>query len=188
MRTHEPGCRAPHQASFHESRPVGFHVSRLRVPLARQGRHAPCALASWRPATPDRLRCAVLAPAPGNSARATGDSHHERQIACFARTSHLPGLRRCLRYGQHSARQAHAREPGALHHDGLGLCAGYQQLCNDGFVALVECDPERNGAPAAADRVKPEQAYRTGYVAHLKREAPRGGHVMRSVDNKNDSH
>ena len=49
---------------------VPFTVSRRS---RRQGRRAPCALASWRPsATPDCLRCAVLPPVPGNSARATG--------------------------------------------------------------------------------------------------------------------
>ena len=41
--------------------------------LAVKGGARLCALASWRPsATPDCLRCAVLATVPGNSARATG--------------------------------------------------------------------------------------------------------------------
>src|SRR5690606_1903546 len=97
---------------------VPFTVSRRS---RRQGLRAPCALASWRPsATPDCLRCAVLATAPGNSARVTGDRHHERQIACFAGTPCLPGLRRGLRYGQPPSRQAPAPESGALHDDGLG--------------------------------------------------------------------
>lgn len=53
---------------------------------------------------------------------------------------------------------------------GWGLCAGHQQLSDDGFVALVECDPQRSGSPAGGDRLKPEQAYRTGRVAHIRRE------------------
>ena len=51
---------------------------------------------------------------------------------------------------------------------GWGLCPEHQKLSDDGFVALVECDPQRSGLPR--DRLKPEQAYRTGRVAHLKRE------------------
>ena len=53
---------------------------------------------------------------------------------------------------------------------GWGLCAEHQRLFSDGFVALVECDPQRSGKPSGADRLKPEQAYRTGRLAHLKRE------------------
>ncbi|EMM5787315.1 ATPase [Pseudomonas aeruginosa] len=53
---------------------------------------------------------------------------------------------------------------------GWGLCAEHQKLSDDGFVALVECDPERSGSPAGDGRVKPEQAYRTGRLAHLKRK------------------
>lgn len=53
---------------------------------------------------------------------------------------------------------------------GWGLCAEHQRLFDDGFVALIECDPQRSN-PSGADRIKPEQAYRTGQVAHLKREA-----------------
>jgi len=54
---------------------------------------------------------------------------------------------------------------------GWGLCAEHQKMADDGFVALVECDPSRNGLPSDGDRVKPETAYRTGRVAHLKRDA-----------------
>lgn len=53
---------------------------------------------------------------------------------------------------------------------GWGLCPEHQELADDGFVALVECDPQRSGAAAGAARMKPEQAYRTGRLAHLKRE------------------
>ncbi|ODU42428.1 MAG: ATPase [Thiobacillus sp. SCN 63-374] len=54
---------------------------------------------------------------------------------------------------------------------GWGLCPEHQKLSDDGFVALVECDPQHSGSPAGGGRVKPEQAYRTGRLAHLKREA-----------------
>jgi hypothetical protein len=53
---------------------------------------------------------------------------------------------------------------------GWGLCPEHQKLFDDGFVALVECDPQRSGSPAGG-RMKPEQAYRTGRVAHLRRTA-----------------
>ena len=53
---------------------------------------------------------------------------------------------------------------------GWGLCAEHQKLSDDGFVALIECDPQRIGLPAGGENVKPEQAYRTGRLAHLKRE------------------
>ena len=54
---------------------------------------------------------------------------------------------------------------------GWGLCPEHQTLFDDGFVALVECDPKRSGAPSSAGRMNPGQAYRTGRCAHLKREA-----------------
>lgn len=54
---------------------------------------------------------------------------------------------------------------------GWGLCPEHQRLFDEGFVALVECDPARSGQPSSADRLKPEQAYRTGRIAHLKRDS-----------------
>ncbi|HBO0859775.1 ATPase [Pseudomonas aeruginosa] len=51
---------------------------------------------------------------------------------------------------------------------GWGLCPTHQRLYSEGFVALVECDPQRSGSPH--DRLKLEQVYRTGRLAHLKRE------------------
>jgi hypothetical protein len=53
---------------------------------------------------------------------------------------------------------------------GWGLCPEHQRLFDNGFVALVECDPAKSGHPSSADRLKPDQAYRTGRVAHLKRD------------------
>ena len=52
---------------------------------------------------------------------------------------------------------------------GWGLCVENQKLADDGFVALVECDPRRSGSPASNGNLKPEQAYRTGRLAHLRR-------------------
>lgn len=53
---------------------------------------------------------------------------------------------------------------------GWGLCAEHQKLFDDGYVALVECDPQRSGLSAGGECLKPGQAYRTGRVAHMKRE------------------
>ncbi|SFN99786.1 hypothetical protein SAMN05443579_101213 [Variovorax sp. PDC80] len=50
---------------------------------------------------------------------------------------------------------------------GWGLCAEHQKLADEGFVALVECDPQRS--ESSGGRLKPEQAYRTGRLAHIKR-------------------
>lgn len=54
---------------------------------------------------------------------------------------------------------------------GWGLCADHQKLFDEGFVALIECDPLRSGAPEADGNLKPERAYRTGRLAHLSRES-----------------
>jgi hypothetical protein len=53
---------------------------------------------------------------------------------------------------------------------GWGLCAEHERLYSEGFVALVECDPQRSGASSSDGRMKPDQAFRTGRLAHLKRE------------------
>ncbi|WP_423173002.1 MULTISPECIES: ATPase [unclassified Stenotrophomonas maltophilia group] len=49
-----------------------------------------------------------------------------------------------------------------------GLCTEHQKLSDDGFVALVECDPQRSGSQASG-RMKPEQAYRMGRLDYLRR-------------------
>ncbi len=51
---------------------------------------------------------------------------------------------------------------------GWGLCPEHLKLYEDGYVALVECG---NGKPSIGDRLKPEDALRTGDFAHLKRDA-----------------
>lgn len=53
---------------------------------------------------------------------------------------------------------------------GWGLCPEHQKLSDDGFVALVECDPQRSGSSSGDGHMKPEQAWRTGRLAHLKRD------------------
>lgn len=53
---------------------------------------------------------------------------------------------------------------------GWNLCTEHRKLFDDGFVALIECDPKRSGSPSSNDRLRPEQVYRTGKLAHLKRE------------------
>lgn len=53
---------------------------------------------------------------------------------------------------------------------GWGLCAEHQRLFDAGFVALVECDPQRSGSIGDGCHMRPEQAYRTGRLAHLKRD------------------
>lgn len=53
---------------------------------------------------------------------------------------------------------------------GWGLCPEHREMHENGFIALIECDPAKSGDPAAGAMVKPEDAYRTGAVAHMKRE------------------
>jgi hypothetical protein len=59
----------------------------------------------------------------------------------------------------------------AKHHDDGGDWSRHQRLFTEGFVALVECDPRRSGMPSGSGLMKPDQAYRTGRLAHLKRDA-----------------
>lgn len=54
---------------------------------------------------------------------------------------------------------------------GWGLCPEHRCLHDEGFVALVECDPQKSGHPSAGATIKPEDAYRTGLIAHVRREA-----------------
>jgi len=53
---------------------------------------------------------------------------------------------------------------------GWGLCAERCRFFEEGFVTLIECDPQRSGVPAEQDPMRPEQAWRTGQLAHLKCE------------------
>jgi hypothetical protein len=52
----------------------------------------------------------------------------------------------------------------------LGLCPEHQRMKDEGFVALVEIDPEKSGISEATEQIDdPHNAYRTGIVAHVKR-------------------
>lgn len=47
---------------------------------------------------------------------------------------------------------------------GWGLCPEHQKLHDDGYVALVEIDPDRSPLPC-----KPDNVYRLGGIAHVRR-------------------
>jgi hypothetical protein len=51
---------------------------------------------------------------------------------------------------------------------GWGLCPEHQKKFDEGYVALIECDPQRSGV-GDASHLKPENAHRTGRLAHLRR-------------------
>lgn len=51
---------------------------------------------------------------------------------------------------------------------GWGLCPEHQKLYDDGYIALVEVDPNKSRTQAGTN-MKPEDAYRTGTVAHLRK-------------------
>lgn len=53
---------------------------------------------------------------------------------------------------------------------GWGLCPEHEKLYKDGFIALVAIDPEKSRAEPNGS-YKPENAYRTGQLAHVKGEA-----------------
>jgi len=52
---------------------------------------------------------------------------------------------------------------------GWGLCPQDEALRADGYVALIECDPQRSGPVSDGGTLEQEQAYRTGRLAHVKR-------------------
>ena len=52
-----------------------------------------------------------------------------------------------------------------------GLCPENERQSKEVYVALVECDPQRSGGAPSSGSMRPEQAYRTGRLAYLKREA-----------------
>lgn len=53
---------------------------------------------------------------------------------------------------------------------GWGLCSEHQRLFDEGFIALVECDPKQSGVTDESTNLKPHDAYRTGRIAHVRRE------------------
>ena len=52
---------------------------------------------------------------------------------------------------------------------GYGLCDEHKKLHNDGYIALIVCDESKS--KPNGDTVKPEDAYRTGEVIHVRRTA-----------------
>jgi hypothetical protein len=53
---------------------------------------------------------------------------------------------------------------------GWGLCPDHDVLHKQGYIALVEIDPEKSGPPVTGNLFNPVSVYRTGQIAHLKRE------------------
>lgn len=57
---------------------------------------------------------------------------------------------------------------------GMSMCAQCQKLSDDGYVALVVCDPTKSVITERADKshnCKPGDAHRTGEIAHVRRTA-----------------
>jgi len=54
---------------------------------------------------------------------------------------------------------------------GNGLCPEHEKLHKDGYIALVECDPEKS--TPTGHTIKPENAYRTGVLIHMRRTVAR---------------
>lgn len=52
---------------------------------------------------------------------------------------------------------------------GFGLCKEHKELYDQGYVALVEVDPSKSTIENG--RIAPSNAYRTGNVCHMKRDA-----------------
>jgi hypothetical protein len=53
---------------------------------------------------------------------------------------------------------------------GWGMCPACQKKRDDGYIALIECDPAKT--KVSGDRIKDNSdAYRTGNIVHIKREA-----------------
>jgi hypothetical protein len=50
---------------------------------------------------------------------------------------------------------------------GMGLCPEHEKLYKDGFIALVEIDPEKTTREHTGS-IKPENAHRTGPIAHIR--------------------
>lgn len=52
---------------------------------------------------------------------------------------------------------------------GWDLCPEHAKLWERGYIALVECDPEKSTFTGGT--IKPEDAYRTGRIAHIRKAA-----------------
>ncbi len=52
---------------------------------------------------------------------------------------------------------------------GWDLCPEHAKLWEGGYIALVECDPQKSKFTGGT--IKPEDAYRTGRIAHIRKSA-----------------
>lgn len=52
---------------------------------------------------------------------------------------------------------------------GWGLCEEHQKLKDEGYVAFVGVDEEKSLEAGNTARITPENAYRTGAMAHLRK-------------------
>ena len=52
---------------------------------------------------------------------------------------------------------------------GWDLCPEHAKLWERGYIALVECDPEKS--KFTGETIKPKDAYRTGRVVHIRKKA-----------------
>lgn len=52
---------------------------------------------------------------------------------------------------------------------GWDLCPEHAKLWEKGYIALVECDPDKSKLTGGT--IKPEDAYRTGRIAHIRKAA-----------------
>lgn len=55
---------------------------------------------------------------------------------------------------------------------GTGLCPEHDKLFKDGYLALVGCD-EKKSKVAGGKVMKPEDAYRTGTIMHIRKTVAR---------------
>ena len=65
---------------------------------------------------------------------------------------------------------------------GWGLCREHQSLFDEGYVAMVGVD-EAKSRKQTDGNIKPEDAHRTGSVAHIKRDVARRLFNMSIPDN-----
>lgn len=52
---------------------------------------------------------------------------------------------------------------------GMGMCPEHAAKREQGYVALIECDPKKSDVSGSTAR--PDKVWRTGNVVHLRREA-----------------
>lgn len=50
------------------------------------------------------------------------------------------------------------------------LCPACRAFRDQGYIALVECDPEKSGNPKTGQRLMPEEVHRTGLIIRVDEE------------------